>query len=466
MPRSHVVKVLQHVHDQPAIGHPGIDKTIEVVKAHFYWDGMEQDTKRYVQNCHACHRAKPTNRKPAGLLRPLPISNAPWKHISTDFVGPLPLSEDKNTIMVVVDRQSKERHFIPCFAGEGGLGAEEVAKLYVREIFRLHGMPDTVVSDRGSVFVSNFWRHLCAITGTKRKLSSAYHPQTDGQTEIVNKELKRVLRTFCNHFQTDWVGLLPFAEFAGNYHPSASTGISPFQVARGYLPRLSFDSPDEEETEGPLDQIARDRAVAMTTKIREGWAYATGKTKEAQERQSKAANKKRRESELTEGDYAWIPTEHVNTGRPSKSLDHKWLGPFKVLKAHGGACTLDLPEGFKIHPTFSESILKKDAQTPLEGQNPDPPPPIEVEDEHGERSTEYEVERILAARHYGKGKRLKFRVQWKGYGPDLAWYNTDRNEFDDAAEQIEEFYRENPSAPTAEYINALRAKQRLKPGEV
>jgi hypothetical protein len=134
--------------------------------------------------------------------------------------------------------------------------------------------------------------------------------------------------------------------------------------------------------------------------------------------------------------------QNLKTDRPSKKLDHKMIGPFKVIRAHGNAYTLDLPAHMTIHPTFHASLLQKDPADPLPGQHQEPPGPVIVRDQE-----EYEVDDILAARLFGKGKRLQFKVKWKGYPPDDAWYNADDGEFDHSKAIVDDFYKRNPSAP-------------------
>jgi transposase InsO family protein len=120
----------------------------------------------------------------------LPIPERPWRHISVDFVGPLPENEGANIVMVVVDRITKLRHYIPCHAEEGNLDLKNVIKLFLRYIWKHHGLPDSIISDRGSVFISYLWSSLCKLLGIKQRLSTAFHPESDGQTEAANKEIK------------------------------------------------------------------------------------------------------------------------------------------------------------------------------------------------------------------------------------------------------------------------------------
>ena len=187
--------MIKEVHAQPLVGHTGIGKTLTLLKRQFYWPRMDKTVTQYVTNCHECRRAKPSQDAYNGVLIPLPIPQQPWQDISLDFVTGLPedsVSRD-NAILVTACRLSKERHFSSCQAAEEGTTAEATAKLLIRDVIRLHGLPDTIVSDRGPQFVSEVWKHLCRILRIGPRLSTAFHPESDGQTEIFNKEMERYL---------------------------------------------------------------------------------------------------------------------------------------------------------------------------------------------------------------------------------------------------------------------------------
>ncbi|XP_073422156.1 uncharacterized protein [Dendrobates tinctorius] len=203
-------KVLQLVHNSKIAGHRGVLKTQEFLSRFFWWPTYRRDVLDYVTSCEVCARCKTPRSSPTGLLQPLPIPTRPWGSISMDFIVELPTSQGKNTVLVVVDRLTKAAHFIPCV---GLPTAKHTSDLIIQNVFRLHGVPDEVVSDRGVQFTSKFWQHFCAALNIKVNLSSAFHPQTNGQTERTNQTLEQYLRCFICHLQDDWVDLLPLAEF-------------------------------------------------------------------------------------------------------------------------------------------------------------------------------------------------------------------------------------------------------------
>jgi hypothetical protein len=238
VPTSQTTDVIESVHASKEVGHPGLLKTLQMIKKSFIFPRMRSLVQRYIRNCHVCCRVKVQKALPEGLLQPLPIPDQPWRDISMDFVTGFPTSRAGNdAILVVVDRFSKERHYIPC---KKTCSAEDTAKLMINHVWKLHGLPSSIVSDRGTQFVSALWKHWCQVLRIQCKLSTAYHPQTDGQTENANAFMEQYLKAFVSYDQKDWEELLPMAEFAANSVINESLGTSPFFVSKGFEPRMSF----------------------------------------------------------------------------------------------------------------------------------------------------------------------------------------------------------------------------------
>ena len=231
-------RLLDNVHCQVSTAHPGVTKTAQMIQSRYYWPGWRHDVARYVRNCARCRRAEnPRDRNP-GFLHPLPLPSRPWQHISMDFHSFPRDKVGRDAALVVVDRLSKRPISIPC---SKAVGSRDTTKLFVEYVYRYYGPPDTIVSDRGPQFVAAFWDEFCTVLGIHLKLSTAKHPQTDGQTEIVNQHINMRLRPFVNYYQDNWSDLLPLMDFAAAALPSETTQLSPFMVTCGYEPRTSFD---------------------------------------------------------------------------------------------------------------------------------------------------------------------------------------------------------------------------------
>jgi hypothetical protein len=223
--------ILDELYKRPYTGHPGYQKMITATRKQFYWLGLKKDVAKYLAQCIECQQIKAEHRHPAGLLHPLPIPEWKWETISMDFITGLPTSTRQNdAIMVVVDKLRKSAHFIPI---KSTCKVIDIAQVFMKEVFRLHGMPKEIISDRDTKFTSKFWKSLMAGLETKLLFSTTYHPQTDGQTERVNQILEDMLRMHVMHQPRKWEDYLPLVEFAYNNGYQASLKMSPFEVLYG-----------------------------------------------------------------------------------------------------------------------------------------------------------------------------------------------------------------------------------------
>jgi hypothetical protein len=227
--------ILRQVHDHPTAGHFGRVKTLELLSRNFYWPGFSEFVRQYIASCDVCQRCKHSRHKPYGPLQPLPVPKRPWASISLDHIVELPPSEGFNAILTVVCRLTKMTHFVPCCTTDS---AADFARIFLDNVHKLHGLPEDIVSDRGSLFVSNFHQEVCKMLGTKLNFSTAYHPQSDGQTERINQIIEQYLRLYCNYLQDNWVSLLPLAEFAYNNTISQTINMTPFFANYGYHPNF------------------------------------------------------------------------------------------------------------------------------------------------------------------------------------------------------------------------------------
>ena len=217
------------------LGHFGAQKTADYIRRWYWWPRLGVEVNKYCISCGICQANKTNTQRPVGLLHPLPIPNRPWGLIGMDFIGPFPKSKGYDYPKVVICRLTSMVHLTPV---KTTITASELASLYVKEIVRLHGLPDTIVSDRDSKFTSKFWSEVHRILGTKLLMSTAFHPQTDGASERANRSVGQILRTVIRPDQSDWVDQLPMTEFAINSSVSSSTGFAPFELNCGYMPTI------------------------------------------------------------------------------------------------------------------------------------------------------------------------------------------------------------------------------------
>jgi len=268
-----------------------------------------------------------------------------------DFVTGLPRSKDHDAIWVVVDRLTKQRHLVPYSTS---VDARDLANLFLQHVFRLHGLPLTITSDRGPQFASAFWHRLCARLGIEPRLSTAFHPQTDGQTERMNAVMEQYLRPYMNYLQDDWADWLPIAEFASNNHTSESTAVSPFFANLGYDPRWQFD------LSASLPNQAEDQQAHSAVKaLSEIHDHLRTEMHRVQLRYQETADTHRLPApDYQVGDLEWLNTRNWKTRRPSAKLDHRRHGPFKIArKISSHAFRLELHSSMRVHPVFHVSLL-------------------------------------------------------------------------------------------------------------
>lgn len=236
---------------------------------------MASDVKAFVAACSACARGKTSHRPPAGLLQLLPVPHRPWSHIAIDFVTGLPPSKGKDTIMTVVDRFSKAVHFVPLPKLPSAL---ETAHLMTQHVFRLHGIPLDIISDRGPQFTSQVWKAFCRGVGAAVSLTSGYHPQSNGQTERANQDLESALRCVAARLPSSWASHLTWVEYAHNTLISSATGFSPFMVNHGFQPPLFPSQESEVAVPSVRAQLRRVQRVWRETRA------ALGRTAERNRR--------------------------------------------------------------------------------------------------------------------------------------------------------------------------------------
>lgn len=420
-------KCIKLMHSPIFCGHLGANRTQQNLRQLFWWQNQREDVLEFVKQCPICQRDKHQNNKPSGLLQSLPIPKCKWESVSIDFITDLPRTRNGcNAIMVVLDRLTKMVHFSPTTTN---VAAYEVARLFRRDVFRLHGLPRQIVSDRDTRFTSKFWRGLMKLFKIKLGMSTSFHPQTDGQTERVNRILEDMLRHYVNPMLDDWDDHLDAVEFAVNNAWQESIRTTPFMLNYGQRPLTPVDlamGAEEKDSTVPaamkfqhdwqlsaaeatsLLRGAEQRCSAEEKLVKENEELVTEAQQNmsrAQKRQKLQADKKRsKESSFEVGSRVLLSTKNIKLKHPQgKKLLPLWIGPFEVEAKIGEvAYKLKLAEGMRMHNVFHVSLIK----AWREGGRIPPPLPELIED-----YLEYEVEQIISYE-----KKRGYLVKWLGYG--------------------------------------------------
>jgi RNase H-like domain found in reverse transcriptase/Reverse transcriptase (RNA-dependent DNA polymerase)/Integrase zinc binding domain/Chromo (CHRromatin Organisation MOdifier) domain/Integrase core domain len=425
--RSLISELLNIYHDNPQAGHWGVEKTLELLQRKFKWSGMRADVEEYVKTCPVCQGISARRHAPYGNLVPLPHPSRPWAEISMDWITGLPPSFkgdcEYNSILTIVDRYTKMAIFLPV---KDTMDAAEMAELLYNELECRFGPPTGIVSDRDSRITSQFWADLCYYSVVKRKLSTAFHPQTDGQSEILNRIVENYLRAFTSLEQMNWAKLLPTASFAYNNSLNHTLKTTPFRAMYGYDPDFHVDFDVRGDIGPGRAPAARDRVK----KLQELRDSLKGQWAKAQERQKKYYDQRHQSMEFKRGSLVKLSTSNLRL--KDKKLQPRYIGPFRVTERIGSqAYRLALPNQYsRLHDVFPIQLLEpyhsRDHEEPL------PMPDLEDDQE------EYEVEEIKD-KALMKGK-IRYLVKWAGWPSEYnQWVNEE--DMGNAQARIKEFER-------------------------
>lgn len=396
-------EILRTCHDDRHAGHFGRERTLELLLRKYWWKHVARDVRHYVLTCAVCQRSKAKRHEPFGVLIPLPQSTAKFPHLTMNFITDLPASRDRlshvfDSILVVMDRFTKMAIYIPVTKT---INSADLAATFVDHVSLRCGNSQTIVSDRGSVFTSRFWSALCLELGIKSHLSTAFHPKTDGQTERQIQTLEQYLRAYVNYQQNDWVTWLFLVVFSYNNNSRhAETRMSPFLALMGYHPQIDLCFREQVDP-GQVPEVDR-----LTTEMKELQEVLQEEWAQATTTQAKYYDLKRQPKSFATGNCVYLSSRNIKTRRPTKKLDWKWLGPFRILEPVGKrAYRLDLPESAgRLHPVFNVSLLSPSHSRPR--TKPHSLPTLEVDGE-----TEWYVDSIDNSRV--RTRKREFLVYWR-----------------------------------------------------
>ena len=431
-------ELLRLHHDDPITGgHFGRARTIETISRKYYWRNVHAEVKEYVKRCPICQGNASPRHRPYGQLVSLPIPDRPWQETSMDFITGLPVTihekREVDSILVIVDRFSKFVRFFPVHTT---MTASDLAELYHNEIELQYGPQEGIVSDRGSLFTSKFWTRLFDLAGTRLRFSTAFHPQTDGQTERMNQTLEHYLRSFIGEDQVAWPKLLRSAQYCCNHHKNATTTQSPMETLFGYDASFQMrDEADAPKREMPAVEVRLEKLAELRKRLIAHWENAN-------ESMAKRYNASHALKTFRRDQLVVLSTRNLRI-KTARKLSPKWIGPFKVLKPIGSqAYRIALPEKYsRLHNVFHVNMLEEWHSDKRNDADYMPLPDLEEDDE------EYEVEEVKDE-HKFDGE-IHFLVKWKGWPSE---YN----------EWVPEYDMANARKSIADYRKRTKTKKTVK----
>jgi hypothetical protein len=344
--------IISHAHS--ILAHLGAAKTVTYLRQNIWWKGLVSDVLAFCETRATCKISKPNNQAPYGKLETLEVPTRPWETIGVDFVGPLPESSNLNgkfdMLLVIIDHLTSMVHLVPT---KQTYRAKDIAEVIFDRVYKHHEMPSKIVSDRDSLFTSTFWKTFNELTGVELRMSSSFHPQTDGATERANRTITQMLRQCVAPHQRDWVSKLPAIEFAINCARSDTTGYTPFMLNYCRMPKSMIF---ETEVEYPGVRV-------FAQKMKEAVMSAHDSIINARVKQTNLANQRRREAPFSQGDLVYLSTKNLSLpkGRARK-LAPKFIGPYSILEDYrNNTYLLDIPAELKqrgIHPSFHADLLR------------------------------------------------------------------------------------------------------------
>jgi len=427
-------KLLQEVHDQSSIFHLNNKRIINLVQRFYYWSGHRATIRRYIRNCHACQRSKVSRDNINELHHSLSISQKRWKDIAMNFITELFLSEDYNVICIIICHLIKECHYVFCHWEDDDISVEEMIWIMLWNVYWLHDLLSSIVSNKDFQFISTMWKSLCKRLRITASLFTVYHSEIDDQSKRVNQDVERELRIYCNYMQNDWIKWISMMKFSDNFNIFSITSMTFFYFNKEFHPRMSFDS-DTTDYETTCERLEVRKADDIVIRMKELLNFDRQQLKKTKLIIEVQINKHRRNVIYEVDNWVWLSSRNVKTTRLCKDLKDKQLDLYQITVKVSIFYHLRLSVSMKhLHSMFSSKLLRSYSEDFLSEQHSESFRSITIKnDEH------WEIDDILNFRRYRD--RIQYKVKWTDLNRDDEWYYVDKEKFNDSEKVLNEFHK-------------------------
>ncbi len=427
-------KLLQEVHDQSSISHFDNKWIINLVQRFYYWSDYQATIRWYIRNCHACQQSKASRNSINELHHSLSISQKRWKDIAMNFITELFLSESYNVICTIICRLIKERHYILCHWEDDDISVEETIWIMLWNVYRLHDLLSSIVSNKDCQFISTIWKSLCKRLRITFSLFTVYHFEINNQSKRVNQDVGRELRIYCNYMQNDWVKWISMMKFSDNFNIFSITLMILFYFNKEFHSRMSFNS-DTTDYETTCERLKARKADDIVIWIKELLNFDHQQLKKTKLIIEVQINKHKRNVIYEVNDWVWLFFRNVKTTRLCKDLKDKQLDLYQITVKVRIFYHLHLSVSMKhLHSMFSSKLLQLYSEDFLSEQHSESLESITIkDDEH------WKINDILNFRRYRD--RIQYKVKWTDLDRNNEWYYVDKEKFNDSEKDLNEFHK-------------------------
>ncbi len=428
-------KLLQEVHDQSSTFHFDNKRIIDLVQCFYYWSDYQATIWWYIQNYHACQRSKVSRNSINELHHSLSISQKRWKDIAMNFITELSLSEDYNVICTIICCLIKERHYVFCHWEDDDISVEETIWIMLWNVYRLHDLLSSIVSNRDFQFISTMWKSLCKRLRITASLFTVYHSKIDDQMKRVNQDVERELRIYCNYMQNNWVKWISMMKFNDNFNTFLIISMISFYFNKDFHSRMSFDS-DTTDYEIIRERLKARKADDIVIQMKELLSFNHQQLKKTKLIIEAQINKHRRDVIYEINDWVWLFFRNVKIMRSCKDLKDKQLKSYQITVKVKIFYYLHLSVSMKhLHSMFSSKLLQSYSEDSLSEQHAELLRLIIIDDDDNKH---WEIDDILNFRCY-RGW-IQYKVKWKDLDRDDEWYYVNKDEFNDFKKVLNEFH--------------------------